>query len=76
MRKRIEWNWEHLDETTSRIKVIGGWLVRTVLNHQKHGVGVGLAFVADRDHEWNILPPIQTQAASSQVNKAADFEPK
>jgi|RhiMetdeSRZDD1v2_1073273.scaffolds.fasta_scaffold2815378_1 hypothetical protein len=35
-----------------RSKVPGGWLVETSRSTQ-NGIGVGLAFVPDPNHEWN-----------------------
>ena len=54
MRKQFDWKWEELDEYTFRAKVIGGWLVHCACSKNK---SESLVFVADRDHEWHILPP-------------------
>ena len=60
MRKRIEWNWEQLDGHTSRAKVLGGWIVRSeyVLPKEKLCC-TSSVFIADRDHEWAIMPKIE-----------------
>lgn len=85
MRKRIEWQWERLDDNTLRAKVIGGWIVRciggllkaevvSVKEAKSLSMSESMIFVADRDHEWNILPPVKVEEPK-QTNKAADFEP-
>jgi len=61
MRTRIEWNWEKLDESTTRAMVYGGWLISK--NHIIHKgketfVNGTLTFLPDRDHAWSIMPPI------------------
>ena len=79
MRKKIEWQWEQLDEGTRRAKVIGGWLVNT---HRRSDNGKAstfdqaLVFVPDRDHEWTIVAPIQAVQPTEKADKSADFEPK
>ncbi len=81
MRKRFEWQWEQLDEATWRAKTIGGWLVLHVKTFTVSGKNYSMSqsesmqFVADRDHEWSILPPIEPEKPKQTV-KASDFEPK
>ena len=78
MRKKIEWQWEQLDEGTRRVKVIGGWLVNThrrLDNGKSATFDQALAFVSDRDHEWTIVPPIQAVEAAKPTVKADDFAP-
>jgi len=79
MRKRIDWNWEKLDECTQRAKVIGGWLIlrlgATDIERGKPGKIVfreSMTFVPDRDHEWEIMPPI-VDVKVEQSNLAKDF---
>jgi hypothetical protein len=80
MRKKIEWQWEKLDNNTLRAKVIGGWLVNymvTIDNEKGKDIGISqsMQFVADRDHEWVIAAPFDpsvTSAAKPKVN-ADDF---
>lgn len=82
MRKKIEWQWEKLDENTLRAKVIGGWLVNymiTIDNEKGKDIGISqsMQFVADRDHEWAIAPVFNpSDAGKPQTPKvnAADFE--
>lgn len=78
MRKKMEWNWEMLDEQTARAKVIGGW----VLNHNFSKDLKGkceaqcesMIFIADRDHEWTIVQPVvESKSAASKVS-SSDFE--
>ncbi len=83
MRKKIEWQWEKLDESTQRAKVIGGWLVMhfqhttfTGKNNSQTFQTESMAFVMDRDHEWAIAAPFDpsvTSKAAPKVN-ASDFE--
>jgi hypothetical protein len=54
MRTRIEWLWEPLDDETSRSKVYGGWLIC----HKSSVKSESMVFMPDRDHVWNIMPPI------------------
>ena len=75
MRKKMQWQWEILDEFTKRAQVIGGWLVEYGSHSNKGAVSNSLAFVPDRDHEWHIMLPIQPEAPKATV-QAADFEPK
>ena len=56
MRKKFVWEWEQLDENTRRAKVIGGWIVHTILVGTKTASD-SLVFIADRDHEWHIIKP-------------------
>ena len=81
MRKKIEWQWESLDEATWRAKVIGGWVVLHVKTFAISGKNSAvnqsesMQFVADRDHEWHIQAPIQEQAPVESAKPNA-FEPK
>ncbi len=83
MRKKIEWLWEHLDESTQRVKVIGGWLVlrlgATDVEKGKAGKVVfreSMVFVCDRDHEWHIMPPAKEIEAAKPTVKPNDYEPR
>ena len=51
MRKKFHFEWEELDEETERAKVIGGWIV-----FHNFSDGESMVFVADIDHEWQIIP--------------------
>jgi hypothetical protein len=82
MRKKMDFKWELIDENnegkfqTLRAQVIGGWLVQTVLQDLKLKVLTSaVTFLPDRDHEWFITKPKETEPPKPTV-KAADFEPK
>jgi len=67
MRKRIDWNWEVLDEQTKRVKVIGGWLI--VHTNEKLKCE-SMVHLPDRDHEYEIMPPIvDTQIERADIAK-------
>jgi hypothetical protein len=81
MRKKMQWQWEMLDECTQRAAVIGGWLIlrlgATDVEKGKSGKVVfreSMTFVPDRDHEWHIVPPIKEVEAPKQTVKADDFK--
>lgn len=83
MRKKMQWQWESLDECTQRCAVIGGWLIlrlgATDIEKGKSGKVVfreSMTFVPDRDHEWHIVPALKEVEAAKPTVKAADFEPK
>lgn len=66
MRKKIEWQsevLERLDEGRMQIvryKTIGGWIVRSVTSDLKLKIlSESMIFIADRDHEWHIVKPIE-----------------
>ena len=59
MRKKFNWEWEKLDEHTCRAKVIGGWIVHVQAVTNKGSLGITSCFVADMNHEWIILPPVE-----------------
>lgn len=76
MRKKIEWVWEQLDERTQRAKVIGGWVLRTIdFDSKLKLLSCSTVFIADRDHEWHIMPPVQAQVAVASIKKSLDFDP-
>ncbi len=81
MQKKIEWQWEKLDANTSRVRVIGGWIV----HHDKHALAKkgnsenilcseSMVFIADRDHEWFIIPPVDETIALKEKAVVSDFE--
>ena len=82
MRKKIEWQWELIEESPSknmqtlRAKVIGGWVLKTIVSEMKLKLLTSaMVFIADRDHEWTIVPPIQAVEAAKPTVKADDFAP-
>ena len=76
MRKRIEWQWEKLDDCTMRARVIGGWLISTAPftpSGSKAYPSHSAIFIPDPNHEWSILKPISEQP-QNKSNVASDFE--
>lgn len=56
--------WEKLDTYTERMRVPGGWIVKSSYSHTanvKNGVAVAVTchqvFIADIDHSW-VLPAV------------------
>jgi len=77
MRKKIEWEWERLDESTWRAKTIGGWVLKSEYVANKMPATTSV-FVSDRDHEWIIAPSIAEIQAKEKLAKdslAKDYEP-
>ena len=74
MRKKIEWQWEKLDDETARARVIGGWLVLHK-THAKNNSAESVTFVADRDHEWCVVEPYSEKVKVLSSLKASDFDP-
>ncbi len=54
MRQKIEFDWERLDHTTERARVIGGWVVRTITLDKNPGCS--MVFVPDHEHGWINMP--------------------
>lgn len=67
MRTRLDWEWDALDEETSRAKVYGGW----ILCHKTGTKSESMVFVADREHVWHIMPPIKESEPKKSI--AQDF---
>ena len=65
---------DHTHSKTSRVRVIGGWLVNHSFQHPKGNVSESTVFVPDRDHEWEIMPPI-VDPQIERSNIAKDFMP-
>jgi hypothetical protein len=75
MVKKIEWKPEKLDDNTYRVKVMGGWMVTTIVNSTKGvGIGVNCIFISDQHWEWYILEQI-VDPKVVRNNIAKDFEP-
>jgi hypothetical protein len=51
--KKIRWGWEQIDEMTSRVRVLGGWMVVYTMNKVITSI-----FVSDPSHEWLIVKPM------------------
>lgn len=52
-------DWERINETTERLQVHGGWLVRSKDMTNRGSMAMAQSFVSDADHEWE-LPKRQT----------------
>lgn len=77
MRKKMQWQWEQLDERTQRAQVIGGWVLRTIdFDSKLKLLSCSTVFIPDRDHEWHIVPPKVETVAVPAVDKSSDFDPK
>ncbi len=70
MQFKLDWKWEKLDETTYRSKVIGGWLLLhtnsiaiTDGKKREAAQSESMVFIADRDHQWFIKPPVKDEQA-------------
>jgi len=79
MIKKIKWEWESLDECTKRARVIGGWLIlrlgaTDIEKNKRVQFRESIVFLADRDHEWQIIKPVNPDQPPSEKLKAADFE--
>lgn len=70
MIKKMEWNWEKLDENTYRAKAMGGWIIKCI-----EGKSIACTFVVDRDLEWHIIQP-RPELQVIAKNLAKDFEAK
>jgi len=67
MRTRLPWQWEALDDETSRAKVIGGW----VLCHKTGSKSESMVFIQDKEHAWGF--PIARAEAEPKKSIAQDF---
>lgn len=45
---------ESCDVESARLKVPGGWIVRTIASRYEAGVDVSQTFVADVHHDWKL----------------------
>ena len=62
MKDPIFIEWESIGEDTARLRVFGGWLVRTIRSNKnwisgsgdQYSSSMGIAFIADPKHEWKI----------------------
>jgi hypothetical protein len=78
MRKRIEWEWETLEQTesimTQRVKVMGGWLIRTVAQTPKGIIAMAQHFLSDQHHEWSILEAPKADLKVERSALAKEFD--
>jgi len=75
--KKIPFEWEIVEEKEKtqvyKAKVIGGWLVMTVVQEPKLKIiSHSTIFLADRDHEWFHIPPYKEERPP-ESKLAADF---
>ena len=49
-------SWEYIGKDTFRLRVYGGWLVRTEIStlNSDGGVAVSLIFIVDATHIWEL----------------------
>lgn len=70
--KRIVWEWEQIDESTRRTKVMGGWLIQTTIT-TKNSCATNTMFLSDQHHEWHPCAPfVDPQIKKSELAK--DFK--
>lgn len=55
----MKFKWEDLPDNrlksaSQRVKVIGGWLVHSIVGVKDNGMSTCMAFVPDEKHEWNV----------------------
>lgn len=71
--KQITWEWEQIDEFTSRVKVIGGWLVVHKRETMKGNIAMTSVIITDQHWEWHPCAPfVDPQIKKSQIAK--DFQ--
>ena len=48
--------WETIDKRTHRLKVLGGWIIRSSLEkqYQDGAVSVHQIFISDVAHQWSL----------------------
>ncbi len=52
---RFPREWEKINKQTDRLKVYGGWLVRTYVTLQEAGTAsVAITFYKDKKYEWQL----------------------
>lgn len=81
MRRKFDgFEWEFIDSSSWRAKVIGGWLVLhtnsiAMTDGKKRIVSQSesMCFVADKDHEWLILKPGVELSASKVTIKDSEI---
>lgn len=69
MSKKIVWEWEEIDANTSRVKVMGGWIVKSTQGKS----AVTTMFLHDTDWQWQpIAPYVDVKVEKSNIAK--DFK--
>lgn len=56
MSAKIEHKVEKLDDCTSRYRVYGGWIVRTIWNGRS--ILIAETFVPDPNNKWKVIEPV------------------
>lgn len=75
MIKKMEWNWEPIEDKqniqTYRAKVIGGWILLTVIQDTKLKIlSNSTVFIPDRDSEWTIVKPkVEVEASQEKISE-------
>lgn len=46
--------WEQIDKATDRLKVPGGWIVRSISSRYSDHSSIHQVFIQDQAHEWKI----------------------
>ena len=73
MVKKIVWEWERIDDYTARVKVAGGWMIRSGIITAKSSTSIALMFVPDTDWQWQPIEPyVDPQIAKASIAK--DFK--
>lgn len=73
MIKRMVWEWEMLDESTRRAKVMGGWILQShLVGSKKTSLSESMVFITDPYHEWMIVPPVIEEKVE-RANNAKEF---
>lgn len=47
--------WEMIDSGSARLKVPGGWIVRSGIIGMGAGSAMAMVFISDPEHEWRIV---------------------
>lgn len=73
MAHKIVWNPEFIDNETSRVRVIGGWLVRTIVKGDKGHIAVATSFLSDHAHQWNPISPLKEESPPAKSTVSEGF---
>jgi hypothetical protein len=71
--KKIVWEWEQIDEITSRVKVMGGWFICKRLSNSKGVISESIVFLPDQDWQWQPCAPF-VDPQIEKANIAKDFK--
>lgn len=59
MREQIVSTWEQIDQNTWRMRVTGGWIVKSVYHYVYQSVSIHQVYVPDGGHLWTVEPMIE-----------------